>query len=285
MRYLVTALILMASQAFAQQMEGEKRSGGDKVSSSLYMQHYQGVTDLSDPLTYFRLKLSYPFLSGTIGIQQEALKYYVVNPDQEEFEPLDTEIHYKTANWLPVFYGGEFDHELSLTLPVSRFSRENDVRTRLGAMTGYTREFFAKKLSLRASLDGFYQVNAYDTTRTGTNVGGGRPLPHYRFGGDLMGTWSWPYKLSSSLGVGYDVTRFHENERRNQGPEVRYEDGLIRESYLLWASVDWEATDFLSLGLGYDHSNSVEKTAGLGDYFYLYDDYASTYYVSSNLRF
>lgn len=239
---------------------------------------YQGTTDLVDPFMQIGIGFTRS-LSGqtSLSLHQPVTKQWIVGEDEQDVKPGDTRISLSRPLPGPVPLQGS----LSLTLPVSEFSREQEVMSRPGAglSTGGTIPGTRLTWSLSGGL--WYQFNSWETTVTSPGAGGGQPLPH--FGGSLHSgvVWQWLQNLAISLDLGYGQTWLHSISQENPpGPGNRTRgDGLLRESYSFNPAMSWTLSPALSLSCGYDNSDLVEKTAGLAEYFYQYNEEVATYYV------
>ena len=282
----IAGFLTLVPQTFAvaPEVSATKSQESAKFDASIGMTHYQTVRTDLDPISVIEASVSRKVGDGTLAMAQSFVKHYVVDEGQEELEATDTRLSYSLPLDDLQVYGFSSSIKGGVTLPVSEFSRRNEVLTKSSLGIGLKRSFLDEDLTLNLSSTGSYQLNRYETTVTETGSGGGEPLPHLGISFAAALGYNVSEQVSVSGSGSYGLVKYQEISVENDRNQT-YEDGNYAEPYSVSASISWEFKKSMTLALGYDHSSAVEKTSGMTDYFYIVDDMVSTYFVGFDSAF
>ena len=245
-------------------------------SYSASLSHSLGARDDSDPVTSMAFGAS--FERGELGfsIVQPFVKYYVINDGEAELQAADTVLSVKAASGE---YGGfATKASASLTLPVSKFSKDQGVLTKIKASVVASRSFLQEKLSYSVSPAFWYHVNKYTTTVSGVGEGGGYPLLSHKMGVSQSLSYEWMEGLHSNAQIAYIQQFYHDIGYRNRVSTAK-DNALLSENYSVSVGMSYKVSELVTADISYDQSSLSERTYGVREY-YLFDEYSTQYIFS-----
>lgn len=294
--FRVCLIFGLAGNALAQQSEETKSEQGQSDSSSTVEQgdtkkqeakaplpysvsltHFTGFRGDVDPLTVGSLGYRHKFGRWAVGLSQAFTKYYVIDEGDSELKFADTNLSASTS--LDGKFGFSHSLAVSLTIPVSEFSREQNVITALRGSISSSRSFFGDKLGYTITPSFRYFLNQYTTTRSGPGDNGGSPLRHYMMSIEQ----SLGYKLKPKLNLGLAVTYqqiFYEDIGYRNRVSTASTDALLSEAYSIDLSAIYEIRKNISVGFGYSQGDNFERTYGIQE-FYIFDQYTTQFYLTA----
>lgn len=296
--FRVFLIFALASNALAQQenevaAEQPEQSGGatpvgqsdkegnDKASLLGYafsLTHYAGFRGDVDPITVGSLSYQRKIENIKVGLSQAFTKYYVINEGESELKLADTTLSASTS--FDGKYGISHGVSLSLTLPVSEFSREQNVITATRVGLSSSRSFWSGRLNYTITPGFRYFFNQFTTTRSNSGDGGGNPLRHYMMNIDQSLSYKLLTKLSLSVFLSYQQIFYEDIGYRNR-VSIASSDALLSEAYSIDLSASYLIRENLSAGLGYSQGDNFERTYGIQE-FYIFDQYSTQLYLTAS---
>lgn len=274
-----------ASQAQNAAVEAQSTAKIKKGSEKTWkifatMDHYFGVREDSDTVGAFYFIGSNRFSWGSLQVFQPVIKYYEINPGQQEVQAADTALRF-FSNPMSFIDSWSFRYTLGTTLPVSEFSRDQGVITKPG-LTGIFETSAGKAyFSVRPFVRGF--VNQYTTTVTDEGAGFPRPLRQWMAGGSLLGVYSFTKKLSTAASLRYARIGYEQAIARNEQPTLSNSDFRTHQ-YTMDLSLNAQLIPgFWSITTGYSIDSMVERYGGIE--FVAYDQEISIWYLSTTATF
>lgn len=166
----------------------------------------------------------------------------------------------------------------SFSLPISKNSRRQDIRTQTSVGTSITRAFLDKKINVSLSPFVRYLFSKYKTTVTHPGSGGGRPLGGFGFGSRLSA--SYKYK-SVSFNSSFTWTRKYYKSSGYENPNPKWDKELMNPpqhpyAFSLGASYSHKG---MSFSIGHTQSNLAERLGGIE--IVAFDPEISGFYVSA----
>jgi hypothetical protein len=259
------------------QSDAKKQKAKEASPYSASLTHFAGFRGDVDPFTVGSLGYRRKLGRWTIGLSQAFTKYYVINDGESELKLADTNLSASTS--LDGNFGFSHGLAISLTLPVSEFSSEQNVITALRGGFSSSRSFYGDKVNYALTPSFRYFFNQYTTTRSGQGDNGGSPLRHYMMSIEQ----SLSYKLLPRLNLGLIVTYqqiFYEDIGYRNRVSTASTDALLSEAYSIDLSAVYEVRDNLSVGGGYSQGDNFERTYGIQE-FYLFDQYTTQVYLTA----
>lgn len=281
------ALVLAGSPAEAQNAAVEAQStakikkGAQKTWRIFTtMDHYFGVKENSETIGAFYFIGSNRFSWGSLQVLQPVIKYYELNPGQQEVQSADTVLRY-FSNPMSFIDNWTFRFTAGSTLPVSEFSRDQGVITKPG-ITGIFETSAGKAyFSVRPFVRGY--VNQYTTTLTDEGAGVPRLLRRWMAGGSLLGVYSFTNRLSSAASLRYARIGYEQGVAVNEDPTLTNSDFRTHQ-YTMDLSLSAQLIPRLwTVTTGYSIDSMVERYGGLE--FTAYDQEISIYYLSTTATF
>ncbi|MEO0335633.1 MAG: hypothetical protein AAF202_04535 [Pseudomonadota bacterium] len=185
------------------------------------MDHYFGVEEDSETVGAFYFIGSNRFSWGSLQVFQPVIKYYELNPGQQEVQMADTGLRF-FSNPMSFIDNWSFRYTLGATLPISEFSRDQGVVTRPG-FTGIFETTAGKAyFSVRPFVVGY--INQFTTTTTEEGSGFPRPLRQWMAGGSLLGVYSFTNRLSTAASLRYARIGYEQAIARNEQPTQNNSD-------------------------------------------------------------
>jgi hypothetical protein len=255
----------------------DEENSGWVPKASLELVHYYGFRGDVDPITVAEIGASWKYRGYSLGLVQSATKYYYIYGGDSEVQAADTVLKVGRKFSEPI-YGFKVGTTVSLTLPVSQFSRDHGIQTKPSVSVAGTRSFFDKKLDYTLAAGFQYFVNRYTTTRTGLGVNGGRPLRQFSYTIDNVVTYTPVEKISFSGLLRYTRVNYHDIGYRNR-VSAAGNTAWLDTNYSIDLGASYELWKDISIGGGYSQSDVFEKTGGVREA-YLFDQYTTQWYLS-----
>lgn len=237
-----------------------------------------------DPKSAFSLGLSFPniLLGWDLKAEQGLSKGFVINEDESEFELTDTSVSFQKSVWkegILAQYGFSNRLSLSLTLPVSKYSRDNDIISRFAAGGQTAKKWMEGRLitSFGASLA--YYSSIFQSASSSDGVGGS-PLPYLSF----LLTQGSSYKLTDSFSIRYSFS-YRETLYYDLDPtstESELATNLPDQTYQFYLSSSYLVSEKVNIGGGFIQGNQLLRP-GTAD-FVLYDVERSQWIVSVSFQ-
>ena len=231
-------------------------------------------TSFNDPTSSLGLSYSRPWQSYNVSASLSLLKKYYIYPSEDELVLNDPSISLSRE----VFTIGDlfpFRASLSMTLPLSEFSRDNNIYSRLSAGLSTSEQLLAERLSISYRMKATLHTSEYQSTQGGDGVGGSAlPMWSYLLGQSgsykILETWSLSYSLGYS-----EITYYDLDPNKVEAATVV---DLPDQSYSLSASISWQAFPSLGFEFGFNQGSQI-LYPGLVDVV-IYDEEFSQWFIS-----
>ncbi len=270
-----------ANQPLSQ--EAQKASTDEKVYGfGLGLTHYLGFRKEVDPFTAIDLSGLWRFNKYNFSLGQRLNKSYYVYAEEDEIQAADTVLGVSRAFDKP-FYGFQTAASFSLTLPVSEFSRRQEVTSKPRAEVSITQNFFEERLSYTLGAGAQYNISRYKTTKTTPGGSGGSPLREYSWSIDNTLAYTVLEDLTTTAAVSYVRIKYFDLGYRNR-VSTATSAALLNTNYSIDLNASYQILEELVLGGGYSQSDLVEKTGGISEA-YIFDIYTTQWYVSLSTSF
>jgi hypothetical protein len=244
------------------------------------MDHYFGVKKNSETIGAFYFIGTNRFSWGSLQILQPVIKYYEINPGQQEVQAADTTLRY-FSNPMSFIDNWNFRFTVGSSLPVSEFSRDQGVITKPGVTGIFETSAGKAYFSVRPFALGY--LNQYTTTVSDEGAGTPRPLRQWMAGASLLGVYSFTNRLSAAGSVRYARIGYEQAVARNEDPTLTNSD-FRNHQYTMDLSLSAQLIRGLwTVTAGYSIDSMVERYGGIE--FLAYDQEISIYYLSTTATF
>ncbi len=229
---------------------------------------------LANPSASIGLSYRRPWQDFQVSGNLSFLKKFYIYPSEDELVLNDPSLGisrelFRLAAWFPV------NGNLSMTLPLSEFSRENSIISRISAGLSGFEQILDKRLGLSYAIRSTLHLSEYETTKGGDGLGGS-PLPIWSYSLQHAGEYQLGHNWSCSYSLAYSEVYYYDLDP-NESEALTAVD-LPDQSYNLSTGVNWQAQASLRVGLGYNQGSQI-LYPGLQD-FVLYDEDLSQWYLS-----
>lgn len=253
-----------------------------KFGFGVSLNHFFGFRKEVDPFTVFDLGGSWKSYGYSFSLSQRLTKSYFVYEDDSEVQPADTVVGV-SRSMAQNFYGFKPTLAFSLTLPVSEFSRRQEIRTKPKLGISLSRSFLDERLSYSLGALAQYNISEYTTTKTGVGAGGGTPLREYNWAIENTLAYNLREDLTLTAFLSYVRVKYFDLGYRNR-VSTATEDALLNTNYSIDFNASYQLLPQLSIGGGYSQSDIVEKTGGIIEA-YVFDVYTTQWYVGLSSSF
>ena len=244
------------------------------------MDHYFGVREDSETIGAFYFIGSNRFSWGSLQVFQPVIKYYELNPGQQEIQAADSALRF-FSNPMSFIDNWTFRYTLGTTLPVSEFSRDQGVITKPGLTAIFETSMGKAYFSVRPFVRGY--INQFTTTITDEGAGTPRPLRQWMAGGSLLGVYSFTNRLSTAASLRYARIGYEQAVARNAQPTLSNSDFRTHQ-YTMDLSLNAQIIPRLwSITTGYSIDSMVERYGGIE--VVAYDQEISIWYLSTTATF
>ena len=268
LRFLILGSLIGASSLSAKSWQG---SAGASYSSD-----FTGAS----PLASFYLGFSQPLnKTVTLGMNQGVNKKFYIYPDEDEFSLSDTSLYVSNSlgEWLMLSHSLSF----SFSLPVSKYSRENEKYTNLKLGWAGAHKILSDKLGLSYGISGIAYLSKYQSSVSNDGLGG-TPLPVYSLGISHGGSYGIIDKLSASYSLSLNRIWYYElDPEAGQDPVVVSD--ITDEVYSVSMQLSYAIEHGLTLSLGTSKGNLITQVGTLDLAFF--DEDLSQYYISLGYLF
>lgn len=244
--------------------------------SADYFASMQGV----NPASSFGLSASKVYQEKyRTFFSQSLVKPYYIYEGEPEFDFADSS--FGISGPLPEWFEGlKLSWNLAATLPLSDYSRRNEVYTKPQAAISASESRLDDRLSLQygAYFRAFF--SKYQSERTGHGRGG-RPLPILSYGVSHSGSYKISDAYSAAYSLAYNETHYYSLDP--VGSETIRAIDLPDQTYAVSFSTSWAATDAWSWSLGLTQGSQILH-AGTVD-LVLYDEDRSQWFVATRYSF
>lgn len=266
-------------QAAVEPLSGDAQKAASEEPAygfSLNLNHFFGFRQEVDPFTVFDLGGSWKAHGYRLSLSQRLTKSYFVYEDDSEVQAADTVLSLSRPFGQPI-YGFKAGLSFSLTLPVSEFSRRQEVTTKPRLGLSLSRDFLDGRLNYSVGGAFQYNISEYRTTKTGVGAGGGSPLREYNWALDNTLAYKLVDKLTLTAYLSYIRIKYFDVGYKNR-VSTATNDALLNTNYTIDFNASYQVLPQLAIGGGYSQSDIVEKTGGITEA-YLFDVYTTQWYM------
>lgn len=237
---LATGLVLPANKAFGTWLAG---------LSADYFADMQGT----NPASSFGLNASTDYQGYTLTMSQSIVKPYFIYPGESPIDFSDTVISlsHPLPEWLE---GMNLSLSATATLPLSQYSRRNDIYTKPKMALAASHKFFEDKLQFSYGIHTMLYISEFQSEATGAGRGGGA-LPKFGYGYSHSGRYKLNQDFSTSYSLSYNQTYYYSLDPTTT--EALTVVNLPDETYSVSFSLGWSISDQWSLSAGLTQGTQI----------------------------
>lgn len=252
-------------------VQTDDEASGKRLKFNVALGHNVGAKTDVDPSTILDLTLTFRQSDkiSWLATQRLTKLYYVEEDDEDELLLSDTLFRGSYKFYDNKDSGTAFSTAAELTAPISKFSREQDLKTVASVLLTATQKLGPVSLLLRP----FYRFHA-NSYKTLKHDDSGQTAVRYRLGLRFDASVELPFSLTLASS--------------NQWIERNYEDPPYGShppdhDYIFDNSLTYSYDSKTSFSIGYSQSDRAEQLGNTD--VYLFDEEVTQYYVSASRDF
>ncbi|MFW7380982.1 MAG: hypothetical protein ACOH5I_19355 [Oligoflexus sp.] len=263
---------LLLGGALAAQAEEQQWTLG---LSADYFSNLQGV----NPASSVGANAGRKFDDYQLFISQSVVKPYVIYVDENEFNLSDTVIG--VSHPLPSWIAGmNFSGSASLSLPLSHYSRRNEIYTKPMLAISALDSLWDGTLNFSYSINARFHLSKFQSEVTGDGRGG-RPLPKFSYGASHGGSYLFYEDFTALYNLTYNETIYYSLDPISS--EALTVVDLPDQTYAVSFTVNYAVTEKWGASLGLTQGSQIIH-AGTTD-LVLFDEDLSQWFFTSRYQF